>query len=209
MDTKFLWLLDNGHGIDTPGKRSPKLPDGRQFLEYRFNREVVKNISILLKAMNIHYHILVPEEHDVSLMERVERANDLKNIMPCVLVSVHANAYGEGSGFSSPRGIETYYQDNILAGEKLADMFQENLLQVTGWRDRGVKPGRFYILRNVDMPAVLTESGFYSNREELQYLLDPDWQIRIAEAHAEAISEIEEMGAWFFQGPGSRLQGAG
>jgi len=31
---KITWLLDNGHGDDTPGKRSPMLIDGRQFLEY-------------------------------------------------------------------------------------------------------------------------------------------------------------------------------
>lgn len=31
---------DNGHGIDTPGKRSP---DGR-FLEYKFNLEIAVRI---------------------------------------------------------------------------------------------------------------------------------------------------------------------
>ena len=31
-------LLDNGHGCDTPGKRSPVWPDGRQLLEWEFNR---------------------------------------------------------------------------------------------------------------------------------------------------------------------------
>ena len=34
-------LLDNGHGNTTPGKCSPKLPNGEQFFEWEFCREVV------------------------------------------------------------------------------------------------------------------------------------------------------------------------
>ncbi|MDD6104312.1 MAG: N-acetylmuramoyl-L-alanine amidase [Bacteroidales bacterium] len=33
-------LIDNGHGQNTPGKRSP---DGR-FLEFRFNRTIAKQV---------------------------------------------------------------------------------------------------------------------------------------------------------------------
>lgn len=31
-------LIDNGHGKETPGKRSPVWPDGSQLYEYEFNR---------------------------------------------------------------------------------------------------------------------------------------------------------------------------
>lgn len=34
-------LLDNGHGYDTPGKRSPIWPDGSQLFEWEFNRDIV------------------------------------------------------------------------------------------------------------------------------------------------------------------------
>ena len=199
MNGKFIWIIDNGHGIDTPGKRSPELPDGRQLLEYRFNRDVVDYMELLLESMNIPHHRLVTEENDIALGERVRRANALESVHPKVLVSVHANAYGGGSRFTTPRGIETYYYDTSYAGERLASMFQENLVQVTGWRNRGIRPGRYFIIRYVDMPAVLTESGFYTNREQLEYLLDPDWRVRIAEAHVEA------MGPAFFQNYGGQI----
>ena len=39
---KYLWLLDPGHGIDTPGKRSPLWPDGTQLMEFEFNRDIVR-----------------------------------------------------------------------------------------------------------------------------------------------------------------------
>jgi N-acetylmuramoyl-L-alanine amidase len=196
---KFLWILDNGHGVDTPGKRSPMLTDGRQFREYLFNREVVTMMISMIEELGLRAHRLVPEDNDIPLSTRVARANKLNKTTICVLVSIHSNAYGDGWRFTSPRGIETYYYESSEGGMRIAGMFQENLIQVTGWKDRGVRRGDFQILRDTHMPAVLTENGFYTNREQLEYLLDPDWRTTIAEAHVEAIKEIEEMGPQFFQ----------
>jgi len=195
---KFLWILDNGHGSDTPKKRSPVLTDGRQFLEYEFNREVVSLMLTLMERKKLHSLQLVPEENDVTLSSRVKRANACRGPKPCVLVSVHCNAYGNFKSFTFPRGIESYYWESSEAGRRIAEVFQENLVQVTGWKDRGIRRGDLRILRESDMPAILTESGFYTNREQCEYLLDPDWRERIAEAHVEAITEIEAMGPEFF-----------
>jgi len=205
MNGKFTWILDNGHGIDTPGKRSLPLSNGKQFFEYRFNRDVVDYMMLLLDASGYDAVRLVPEEHDVPLSMRVSRANSIALSRLCILVSVHSNAYGNGNRFTVPRGIETYYFESSDEGEMLAEVFQENLVQTTGWRDRGVRAERFYILKHAVMPSVLTETGFYSNREQLEYLLDSDWRIRIAEAHVEAICEIEQMGPGFFQMEGGRV----
>ena len=68
---KLVVILDNGHGIDTPGKRSP---DGR-FREYRWCRDFVKLLENRLKIKGIETRILVPEESDISLSERVRRVN--------------------------------------------------------------------------------------------------------------------------------------
>ena len=205
MNGNFTWILDNGHGVDTPGKRSLPLPDGRQFFEYKFNREVVDHMMLLLEASGYDAVRLVPEEYDVPLLTRVIRADMIAMKKPSVLVSVHSNAYGEGKQFTIPRGIETYYFESSEHSRMLADVFQENLVQVTGWRDRGIKGDRFYILRHSTMPAILTETGFYSNRDQLEDLLDPQWRIRIASAHVEAIIEIENMGPGIFQNEGGRV----
>ena len=104
----FFVLLDNGHAKSTAGKRSPMLPNGERFYEWEFNRDIVKRISEGLDKLNIKYHILVPEvEKDVSLSERAKRANEYckeygtKN---CFFISVHSNAYGDGSKWESPKG---------------------------------------------------------------------------------------------------------
>ena len=113
---KLLWILDNGHGVETPGKRSPMLMDGRQFREYLFNREVVNKMISMLGESGYQTHQLVPEEEDIPLSERVARANALNQTNICVLVAVHSNAYGDG--------------------RMIADVFQENLVQLIGWLDR-------------------------------------------------------------------------
>ena len=63
---KILWLLDNGHGADTPGKRSPKLTDGRQFMEYEFNRNVVSFMMNLLHDRDLESFQLVPGKYHSS-----------------------------------------------------------------------------------------------------------------------------------------------
>ena len=86
-------LIDNGHGHNTPGKRSP---DGK-FREYAYNREIAKRIVADLIDRGYNAELLVPEEEDISLNERVRRTNEHCQILGksnVILVSVHVNAAG-------------------------------------------------------------------------------------------------------------------
>lgn len=191
MSGKYLWILDNGHGEATAGKRSPKLEDGRQLFEYEFNRDIVKKLGVKLSSADIRYHVLVPEsEGDVSLFERVKRANNLKSNLPKLYISIHSNAQSDNWGTAN--GIETYYYEPSVKSKKLASVFQKHLIETVGWKDRGVKTANFYVIKNTKMPAILTENGFYSNKEECLHLLSDEWREKIAEAHFIAIKEVEE-----------------
>lgn len=64
-------FIDNGHGIDTPGKRSP---DG-QFREYYYKRIVARRVTAKLQDLGFDAELLVPEENDVSLVGRCRRVN--------------------------------------------------------------------------------------------------------------------------------------
>jgi len=64
-------LIDNGHGIYTAGKRSP---DG-QFLEYYYSRIVARRVTARLKELGDYAELLVPEEKDVSMLEKCRRVN--------------------------------------------------------------------------------------------------------------------------------------
>lgn len=92
-------LLDNGHGIDTPGKRSP---DG-SFLEYKYSRIIAGRIVTLLTSDGLDARLLTPETTDIPLCTRCDRANALgtRNV---ILLSIHANAAGKGSKWTTATG---------------------------------------------------------------------------------------------------------
>lgn len=74
---KPIVILDNGHGKETAGKRSPVWGDGSQLFEWEFNRDIVRRIAAKLDDLAIGYEILTPETNDVSLAERCRRANEI------------------------------------------------------------------------------------------------------------------------------------
>ena len=66
-------LIDNGHGEDTPGKRSP---DGK-FREYLYAREIAEAIERELKTKGYDAERIVKETIDVTLEERVRRVYEV------------------------------------------------------------------------------------------------------------------------------------
>ena len=88
-------LIDNGHGCNTPGKRSP---DGL-FREYAWTRYIAKCIVADCKDLGYDAELLVPEEYDVCLSARCYRVNsacDRLGKRRVLCVSVHVNAAGMG-----------------------------------------------------------------------------------------------------------------
>jgi N-acetylmuramoyl-L-alanine amidase len=188
----YLFILDNGHASTTPGKRSPALLDGRQLLEYEFNRDVVARIHDLCIVSGIHTHVLVPERDvDISLSTRAARANAIKTNLKKMLVSVHANAAGDGIAWHPARGIETFALRPGGAADAFAQIMQTALVMRTRLSDRGVKYANFAILRLTDCPAILTENGFFTNPQECLKLLDPAFRQMVAEAHVNAMMQLQ------------------
>ena len=54
-------LIDNGHGVETEGKRSP---DGR-LREYAYTREIADRVMNRLQTEGIESIRIIPEETDV------------------------------------------------------------------------------------------------------------------------------------------------
>lgn len=97
------FLIDNGHGRETAGKRSP---DGR-LLEWAYNREIARRVVAALSSLGLDAELLVPEDEDISLKERCRRVNricsQLGKTNVC-LVSIHVNAAGRGDRWYNAEG---------------------------------------------------------------------------------------------------------
>lgn len=197
---RTIYIIDAGHAPNTPGKRSPELPDGRRLLEWEFNRDVARRICRLLSEAGIANHELTPHiDHDIGPTNRAELANELavKSHLDAVLVSIHANAaHRVDDGWEDAHGVTVLYYPSSEAGKELAGRFQALIVGATGWRDRGIRGRRdLSILKRTSMPAILTENGFYTHREQCMELLSDDTRETIALAHVRAIAELEAEAA--------------
>ena len=111
------------------------------------------------------------------------------------LVSIHANAAGDGSQWMSARGWECYTSVGKTKSDKIADLFYNQAQKVffgakirTDFSDGDIdKESNFYILKNTLCPAVLTENFFQDNKEDVQYLLSNRGKEDIIEVHVRAI----------------------
>lgn len=188
----MIVLLDAGHGIDTPGKRSP---DGR-FREYKFNRTVADLVLADLQQRGISAQLLVPETNDISLRVRAMRANNVcKRQKDVILVSIHANAAGNGSRWMTGKGWSVYTTRGKTESDKLATVMWDTFAAAFPSRKmrRDLSDGDpdiesdFYIIKKTACPAVLLENFFYDNREECEWLLKASTQGKIARAIADGI----------------------
>lgn len=64
-------LIDNGHGSNTPGICSPD----RRYHEWSYTRQIAAAVVQHLQYRGYNALLLTPEQYDVSLCARVERAN--------------------------------------------------------------------------------------------------------------------------------------
>lgn len=160
---KTIVAVDDGHGLNTPGKQSP---DG--YKENEFNHYTKEYLEIELKRCGFAVVDTSPTRKDDTLSARVKIANKEN---ADILVSIHYNAMG-GKWQSGAEGIETYFHGGSIEGKRLANLVHKHLMLGTKMNNRGVKSDKliyengFYILRYTDMPAILCECGFMDNRED-------------------------------------------
>lgn len=182
-------LIDAGHGIDTPGKRSP---DG-SFLEYLWNRQVADLLLSRLRLMGLDADPVVKETNDITLRTRAMRVNkvcDQLGARNVILLSIHANAAGNGSRWMDGTGWECYTSPGKTGSDSLAEAmygaftkaFPEKKMRRDMSDGDSDKEANFYILTKTRCPAVLLENFFYDNREECAWLLKAETQARIADA---------------------------
>lgn len=173
--------IDPGHDKNTSGKRSF---DGI-LLEYEFNRSVAIRLREHLERHGIsclYSYDLDDEQMVSSLSTRADRANSWKAE---VFISLHANAYG--TWWNDVTGWEAYVVKKGGLAEKLARAIQQESNPYLGLKNRGIKEADLAVLKLTNMPAVLVEHGFYTNRQEAERLKSQQFRAQCALADAKGI----------------------
>jgi len=197
--SKYLYILDAGHGGLSPdgryvtaGKRMVK--DDFVFYEGVNNRDNVKRILEAMKKAGLEAVDIVNDWRDISLTERVKRANEIATGRKCVYISIHSDANSNGKEWNQASGIGTYvYTKGSKASSDLSKyMHQELSCNFYGIaKDRKIKKCAFYVVRRTNCPAVLLELGFHTNRDEVKLMTGEDWKQRVVKSVLDACSIFE------------------
>ena len=206
----MIILIDNGHGENTEqnGKFSPVLEDSmnipseftnkNRFREWKYNRVISHQIVDKLKSMNYDARLVVPEDTDISLSERVRRINTICNKEGAgnvLLISVHANAVGNGTQWMNAYGWEAYTTRGKTKSDELAnflykraDSYLKGRKIREDWTDGDRdKEADFYIIKKAKCPAVLTENFFYDNKDDIKYMVSEEGIHGVVRLHVEGI----------------------
>lgn len=205
----MIVLIDNGHGYNTPGKCSPSLKgsglnissefteDGR-FKEWKYTRVIANQVVDILVDYGYDARILVPEDKDISLSERIRRVRTICNkegAENVLIISVHANAVGDATQWMTGKGWEAYTTRGKTISDKLADfLYSRADKNLPGrkiredWTDGDRdKEADFYIIKKSPCAAVLTENFFYDNKDDLEYLTSEEGVQGVVRLHVEGI----------------------
>ncbi|AOR24545.1 N-acetylmuramoyl-L-alanine amidase [Clostridium taeniosporum] len=171
------------------------------YSERDLNMQLSMKLKVKLESLGYKV-VMTREETDretlsvtQSLTKRVELAN---NLNADFFISVHHNS----AEASSANGVETYYstraQDSKFGGfyseskisisRRMATNITNRIINKTGAINRGGKDNNLFVCRNTTMPSVLVEAGFISNPTEAANCANSNYQHKIADGIAEAVS---------------------
>jgi N-acetylmuramoyl-L-alanine amidase len=156
-------VLVVGHKETSPGACN----ETYNICEFAFNDNLIEQIrTSLVDAIDPDGGIEIVVVYRDTYKGLPSKINDLN---PDFVVSFHCNAFNK-----KVSGTETLYYKSSKRGKKIAELFQNNMVQVLGLSNRGIKPKGSedrggYLLRYTNAPAVLIEPIFIDNDSDFEH----------------------------------------
>jgi N-acetylmuramoyl-L-alanine amidase len=209
-------VIDAGHGGYDAG--APGFD--RKYHEKAATLDIAQRVAGFLKEEKGMEVLLTRNvDHFISLKYRTQFANSHNADL---FVSIHCNSnprkeahgteiYRYGLKASSRSAEAAAARENfggndmdftlmdLSAGrfksrsEFLAEHVETHITETLGQHFRNIQEARFYVLAHVDMPSILVETAFISNKEEENKLRDPYWREKMARAIADGILEYKDL----------------
>ncbi|NGX30584.1 MAG: N-acetylmuramoyl-L-alanine amidase AmiC [Candidatus Anoxychlamydiales bacterium] len=154
-------VLDAGHGGRDEGAK----------IRYPYLEEKKLTLTATLFAKKyleqLGYKVVLTRAKDyfIPLKKRADVANTAKAEL---FVSIHFNSCPN----KIAHGIEIYYHNSLenkaksKNSQNLASCVLQDVINKTNARSRGVRRGKFCVIRETKMPAILIEAGFITNPQE-------------------------------------------
>lgn len=181
----LVWVLDAGHGGKDQGTSLNKV------LEKDLTLQLTNRVAALIRKNKPGIKVVLTRTDDtfVSLEDRCKIASKARADL---FLSIHINYAGRNLLLS---GTETFYaskkgaqnmvqashiERNADNSQLLAWLLQNSYFNSGRPADRGARASNLYVLMHAEMPAVLTEVGFLSNRNDAAYMCSERGQKQIA-----------------------------
>ena len=185
--------IEAGHGTNTAGKRTP---DGER--EWSFNNKVALAIIAKLSTYDNVQILRLDDPTGITDVPLVTRTNKANSWGADVLVSAHHNALAGAWGGHG--GVETYvHPTGSRASYDITGIVQPRITKAMGLRDRGVKQFDLHMLRESNMPAILTEGGFMDSTTDIGALRSD------AKLKAQGVAIAEGLATYFKLKPNAVL----
>nr|WP_246869609.1 N-acetylmuramoyl-L-alanine amidase [Priestia megaterium] len=172
--------LDPGHGGYDPGAQGNGLDEKDITLAIALK---IRN-TILKDYENVQVKMSRTSDTTKSLAQRSSEANAWDADF---FLAIHIN-----SADSSAQGYEDFIYNGASNSSRAAtvqDIIHAEVMKVNQLKDRGQKKANFHVIRETNMPAILTENGFISNKHDAQLMKDSSWQQKVAQGHVNGIAK--------------------
>lgn len=171
-----ILVIDAGHG----GKDAGALSKDKKHYEKNINLDVLLRLKELLDKENIKVYYTRTADDKVYLRPRVQLANAVD---ADYFISIHSNA----NESTSPNGFEVLYYDNEFKGVKaknLAEVFSQELGKLVTLKQKGIVERNYediFIMDKAQVPTILIEMGYLTNKKDLNYLIKEENRQTIAQ----------------------------
>lgn len=178
-----LIVIDPGHGGEDQGTLSLIKPG---YQEKFLTLVTSKMVRDFLQKMGYPVKLTRSEDIFIPLATRAKIANDAG---ASLFVSVHYNS----APSPDAHGIEVFYYKSETdtkrtnLSKELASFVLDEVILLTRAKSRGVKSGNYAVIRETNIPAILIEGGFLTNKGELEKIKDPEYLKQLAFGIAKGI----------------------
>lgn len=186
-----LVTIDPGHGGDEPGTINYGM------VEKDINLDISLRLEKLLNDAGVTTQMTRREDKTVGLRKRAEMAN---SAAANLFISVHNNYL---PGYPDFGGTETLYAfpDNPILSKidskRLARIVQDEVTSKLGTKDlKLIYRPELAVLHRTNMPSVIAEISYMSNKAEGEKLSKAEFRQKAAEALRDAVLKaLDEDGA--------------
>lgn len=178
-------ILDAGHGKPDGGAVSS---DGN-IIESEINLNIVLKLQNLLEAANCKVLLTRSDENGIyettAKTIREKKVSDMKNRVQIantskadLFISIHMNKLPQEQYY----GWQTFYKNNDNSSKLAAQNVQSSLNKyIKTENTRQIKSiSGIYLTKNVEIPIIIVECGFLSNKDEAKLLTTDNYQNQLA-----------------------------